>query len=549
MTIFTSGSKALGVLRSMTVVLALSLPGVALAAVPSSMAVHGGLFAAGGGAVSDGNYFMTFSLYQAAVGGNPVYVEGPVVVAVKGGYYQYTIGSKTLLDPAVVVALATPYLGIKIGADPELARQPMGALPYALRAATADGLDCSGCISVGHLDAAVLAPYAKAATLAKAATTGAYADLAGTPDLSPYAKIAGLAKVATSGAFADVAGTPDLSAYAKSGDLAKVATSGKYADVAEVPDLTGYAAKADLAKVATTGAYADLADLPTHVALGVGCGTGLVVMGIKEDGSLDCAQAMVGLLPAASLPPDGLGAISNGILQNVGGTLKVADNFSAAGNLTITGNLIVSKPIKGVPTATYRWGMWDTYLNCNDWFWGNNASLFGGVNPSNWAESMANAAAMSSDKNVLAALFNRKGYARSAANVVAEQFQIGGNYSQAARFAGTLMRVRNSTGSAISWTVKYVYTSYSGWSNQASVALNGVNVWQSGNDCGNGCEQSVVLAIPANRTSTVIFVSSNGPGNRGNVMVMLGFRHPTLILPDGLEYVDDLETATNGWDN
>jgi hypothetical protein len=548
MTIFTSGSKALGVLRSMTVVLALSLSGVAFAAVPSSMAVHGGLFAAGGGAVSDGNYFMTFSLYQAAVGGNPVYVEGPVVVAVKGGYYQYTIGSKTLLDPAVVVALATPYLGIKIGADPELARQPMGALPYALRSATADGVDCTGCITSGQLDAAVLAPYAKSAGLAKAATSGAYADFAGTPDLSPYAKIADLAKVATSGAYANVAGTPNLAIYAQSGDLAKVATSGEFADISDAPDLTGFAVKADLAKVATTGAYADLADLPTHVALGVSCGTGLVVKGIKADGSLDCAQAMVGLLPAASLPPDGLGAISNGILQNVSGTLKVADNFSAAGNLTITGNLIVSKPIKGVPTATYRWGMWDTYMNCNDWMHGNAAGLFGGVNPSNWS-NMATAANMSSDKNVLAALFARKGYARSAANVVSEQFQNGGNYSQVGRFAGTLMRVRNSTGAAITWTVKYVYTSYAGWSHQASAAVNGTLVWQSGNDCANGCEQSVAITIPANRTSTVIFVSSNGPGQRGGVMGMLGFRHPTLTLPDGLEYVDDLETAANGWDN
>jgi hypothetical protein len=179
---------------------------------------------------------------------------------------------------------------------------------------------------------------------------------------------------------------------------------------------------------------------------------------------------------------------------------------------------------------------------------GNAAGLFGGVNPSNWS-NMATAANMSSDKNVLAALFARKGYARSAANVVSEQFQNGGNYSQVGRFAGTLMRVRNSTGAAITWTVKYVYTSYAGWSHQASAAVNGTLVWQSGNDCANGCEQSVAITIPANRTSTVIFVSSNGPGQRGGVMGMLGFRHPTLTLPDGLEYVDDLETAANGWDN
>jgi hypothetical protein len=72
--------------------------------------------------------------------------------------------------------------------------------------------------------------------LATVATSGAYADVTGTPTL---------ATVATTGAYADVTGTPTL---------ATVATTGAYADVTGTPTL---------ATVATTGAYADVTGTPT----------------------------------------------------------------------------------------------------------------------------------------------------------------------------------------------------------------------------------------------------------------------------------------------
>ena len=85
--------------------------------------------------------------------------------------------------------------------------------------------------------------------LASVATSGAYADLSGTPALfsGDYADLTNkpaLASVATSGAYADLSGAPAL---------ADVATSGDYADLSGTPVL---------AAVATSGSANDLADQP-----------------------------------------------------------------------------------------------------------------------------------------------------------------------------------------------------------------------------------------------------------------------------------------------
>jgi len=76
----------------------------------------------------------------------------------------------------------------------------------------------------------------ESSALATVATSGAYADLSGTPTL---------ATVATSGLYSDLSGTPTL---------ATVATSGLYSDLSGTPTL---------ATVATTGAYSDLTGTPT----------------------------------------------------------------------------------------------------------------------------------------------------------------------------------------------------------------------------------------------------------------------------------------------
>ena len=80
-----------------------------------------------------------------------------------------------------------------------------------------------------------LTNYTPTASLASVATSGAYSDLSGTPDLSIYAQSANLATVATSGSYSDLSGTPDLSIYAQSANLSTVATSGDYNDLLNKP--------------------------------------------------------------------------------------------------------------------------------------------------------------------------------------------------------------------------------------------------------------------------------------------------------------------------
>lgn len=196
------------------------------AAVPATATLEGVLTSAGGGPAADGNYTLTLAIYAQQSGGTAVWTESAAVTA-KAGQFTWQLGSKTPLS-ASGLNLSAAWLGVTIGSDPELARQPLGSALYAQRAAIAESLDCSGCIKAGALDTAVLQPYAKAA------------------DLGNYAKTADLSGYAKSGDLNGYAKTGDLDAYAKVASLAAVAASGSYNDLKDKPSL---------ADVAKTGNY------------------------------------------------------------------------------------------------------------------------------------------------------------------------------------------------------------------------------------------------------------------------------------------------------
>jgi subtilisin-like proprotein convertase family protein len=272
----------------------------ATAAVPGTALIEGTLHSSGGGAAADGDYATVFAIYKDQVGGSPIWFEGPVTVKVAAGQFSYALGTGVALKPADLTTGA--WLGMKIGQDPELARKPLHSVAYALRAAVAEGLSCTGCVGASQLDATALKDYLKAGDLATVALSGSFADLSGAPDLTSFVKAANLADVATTGAYADLTGTPDLAAYAKTAGLAKVATTGKYADLAEIPAMA---------------------------QLGKSCGSGLVVIGIKADGTLECAQASA----AATIAADNIDEISNGLIWN-----QFTDVFASAAALPIPDN-------------------------------------------------------------------------------------------------------------------------------------------------------------------------------------------------------------------
>lgn len=153
---------------------------------------------------------------------------------------------------------------------------------------------------------------------------------------------------------------------------------------------------------------------------------------------------------------------------------------------------------------------------------------------------------MSPDKNVLRTLFNQRGVGQPNTLIAADEWI---SYSSTnSRHVAALFRVKNITVDAIMWPVSVRMTAYSGWGERASVALNGVNVFNSGTTNGAGPVNNFSMTIPANRTSTVIFVSGSGQPSGSSRSVMLAFVNNSLALPAGLEFIDDLDTATGGWE-
>jgi hypothetical protein len=469
-----------------------------------------------------------------------------------------------------------------------------------------------------------------------------------------------------------------LGEFTKKSELSDVATTGAYADLVGAPNMALYVKASELKKVATTGSYNDLTDKPVLPVLGKSCGTGLVVAGLKADGSLECVAGG----GSASLPADGIDEISNNLIFNqfvdkVAGVkdMQIKDGFAAGSTDTIafpsvglaqkiwveldlvnsdlskiaielyapgkstpyklyaggkTGTSLVAKynddtplldgdmnkdwlgkDITGnwtmivkdtaaltVPPGTppfefdgkfnwsinlqtlsskkiqikgnlivdggitvggkdpfaanaaaphYRWASFNTYEQSADWFASNNATLFGGVAPSTWTDSNGTASQMSADKEVLRGLFNNKKIVAKNSLVCSEIWPY--TSSTNGRMCAALFRVKNTTGAAVNWPLAFYYTSYSGWGEIASASINGANTWNSNNNAYGNTSQTVTFSVPANRVSTVIVVSGSTPGY-GNSMrsLFLGFYNDSLKLPAGLEFVDDFDTATGGWE-
>jgi len=213
----------------------------------------------------------------------------------------------------------------------------------------------------------------------------------------------------------------------------------------------------------------------------------------------------------------------------------------------------------------YRWNAFNVWTQApvtgnpyGDYLGGNNPVLYGGVTPQNWGWGTAAAQMVSENKDALRALFTQKGYPGTSALVYSKT-----NLSLTAdgvEVVVAMFRIRNTTALPITWQPHFWY-SCGGLTNRASVALNGISKFSPGDSCyTNGALKVVDLAIVPGGVSTVVFVSSSGPyytvgsiydpsggGHLYSRATMMAFINGSLALPPGLEFVDDLETATGGW--
>lgn len=191
--------------------------------------------------------------------------------------------------------------------------------------------------------------------------------------------------------------------------------------------------------------------------------------------------------------------------------------------------------------SSLRFFKFNTY-DQNTWSMGNWPDYFGGINPSVWTDGNGLASGMSSSAGAMQMIFTERRDVKANANLLSEVWM---SYSSTnGLFAMALARIKNSTGAAINWTPYVWMTAYTPWGEMASIALNGALAYSNGNSSGvGGFQANTTMSIPANRTSTIIFVSGSAAvGGGGTRSCMLGFYNNSLILPSGLSFVDDLYT-------
>ena len=126
----------------------------AAAAAPAAFQVEGTLRTVEGGPVADGKYNLTFRLFEDVKAEVAVWKEIHIETPVQSGHFQSTVGEMDLNQPipaGFFAAHPAPALSLQVSTDPELPRQRLRAVPYAIHASTADNL-------VGGLTGDKLAP-------------------------------------------------------------------------------------------------------------------------------------------------------------------------------------------------------------------------------------------------------------------------------------------------------------------------------------------------------------------------------------------------------
>lgn len=280
MTLFETQSTRIAAVAATALLFATATSiGPAEAGVPTTTTVEAALTSAGGGAAADGNYLMTFSLYDGKDAKTPSWQESAVKVAVKGGRLSYRLGSAKALDAKLLAGLKAPWFGVSVGADPELARVPLNSVIYAQ---VAQRLACSGCVSASQIAAGSIS----------AANVGF--------------KYAG--STSKGGAALDLACTGCVSTkeIKFDGDVDFGGNSLK----AKNATFTGDIAAGTVTATSFVGNGSKLSGI--KIPTGECKTAGEVVKGINADGSLKCVKAM----DPSALPSDGLNEVSNNLLTN-----------------------------------------------------------------------------------------------------------------------------------------------------------------------------------------------------------------------------------------
>ena len=124
---FTRHAVILGLLTA--------IPTVGFADVPTFLPVQAHLTDDVGVAI-DGELTMNFSLYESATAPQALWSESRPVDVLAGNFTVY-LGEVSPLSMALIADHHTLWLAVKVGADPAMARIPIGTVPFAAYAARA----------------------------------------------------------------------------------------------------------------------------------------------------------------------------------------------------------------------------------------------------------------------------------------------------------------------------------------------------------------------------------------------------------------------------
>ncbi len=106
------------------------------AGVPNYINFQGRLADDAGEPVSDGDYNIFFSIYDAAEDGAILWTSDRMTVPVEGGLFSVELGP---LTPGIFASTGDRYLGIKVGADPEITpRTHLTSTAYSHQALRSD---------------------------------------------------------------------------------------------------------------------------------------------------------------------------------------------------------------------------------------------------------------------------------------------------------------------------------------------------------------------------------------------------------------------------
>lgn len=111
---------------------------VAYGQIPQEISYQGVLTESDGSPIADGNYSMTFSLYNVATGGTALWQEAKLV-ATEAGVFNVILGDVT---PLTLPFDEGYWLGVQVGNDSEMnPRVKLTASAYSLNAANAETVD------------------------------------------------------------------------------------------------------------------------------------------------------------------------------------------------------------------------------------------------------------------------------------------------------------------------------------------------------------------------------------------------------------------------